>query len=57
MDKQQSAGFGLDATGHPLVEEVEGRAAGGMFSNGVEELEASVSMEGLIYTGAQTVDL
>lgn len=48
MDKQQSAGFGLDATGHPLVEEVEGRAAGGMFSNGVEELEASVSMEGLI---------
>lgn len=40
-----------------LVEEVEGRAAGGMFSNGVEELEASVSMEGLIYTGAQTVYL
>ena len=31
-----------------MEEEVEGRAAGGMFSNGVEELEASVSMEGLI---------
>lgn len=29
MDKQKSAGFGLDAMGHPpLVQEVEGRSAG-----------------------------